>query len=263
MPESEPLMLDLPAAAQAEVAALAGRLDRANGPLMRILNTLGGQVEDRLNLLPVQIRDGLTTLSAGLLEQGYHAAARIGASRVVPKTDGRLHRLAAIASGAAGGAAGLGSALVELPATVTLIFGAMQKVASEEGFDPASGEVRMVCLDVLGSGGPGKADDGVNTAFFGARVGLSGAALHALIARVAPRFGLLLGQKLASQTVPILGAAAGAGVNYLFIRYFEDMARVRFALKRLARDHGEDAVLTAFRAETARRIDPPSSRRGS
>jgi hypothetical protein len=255
MPESAVDMLDLPAPAQEEVARLAQRMSQANGPLMRGINMLGGQVEDRLHLLPVQIRDGLTTLSAGLLEQVYHAAATIGGSRIVPKADSRLHRLAAVASGAMGGAAGLGSALVELPATVTLIFGAMQKVAAEEGFDATSPEVRAICLDILGSGGPGTADDGVNTAFFGARLGLSGAALHALIARVAPRFGLMLGQKLVSQAVPVLGAAAGAGVNYLFIRYFQDMARVRFALKRLAVEHGDDAVLTAFRAETARRIN--------
>lgn len=257
MADADPMMLDLPTEAQAEIAALADRMRRANGPLMRTMNKLGGQVEDRLQLLPVQIREGMTTLAAGLLVQVYTAAARIGGSRVVPKADGRLHRLAAIASGAAGGAAGLGSAMIELPATVTLIFGAMQKVAAEEGFDPASEDVRAVCLDVLGSGGPGRADDGVNTTFFGARLGLSGAALNALIARVAPRFGLMLGQKLASQMVPILGAAAGAGVNYMFMEYFQEMARVRFVLKRLALVHGDDAILSAFRAETARIVSDP------
>lgn len=260
MSPSDPTILDLPAEAASEVAALVRVMQRANGPFMRVLNKLGGQVEDRMELLPVPIRDSMTTLTAGILEQVYRAAATVGGHRAMPRADARLHRLAAVASGAAGGAAGLGSALVELPATVALIFGAMQKVAGETGFDPASDEVRLICLEAFGSGGPGRADDGVDTAFLGARLGLSGAAIHAVIARVAPRFATLLGQKLASQTVPILGAAAGAGVNYLFMDYFQAMARVRFGLRRLALDHGEDPVRAAFRAEIARSVSPPDTR---
>lgn len=240
-----------------EVAALARRMRSANGPLMRLLNKLGGKVEDRLDLLPLPLREGIDGLAVRLLEQSYRAAAKIGEARIVPKADDRVHRLAAIASGAAGGAAGLGSAVIELPATVTLIFGAMQKVAGAHGYDPASEEVRLICLEILGSGGPGKADDGVNTTFFGARLGLSGTTLAAVIARIAPRFGVVIGQKLAAQAVPIIGAAAGAGVNYLFMDYYQDMARVRFGLKRLADTHGEDPVLTAFRAEMARAVASP------
>ncbi|MCR8726629.1 EcsC family protein [Frigidibacter sp. ROC022] len=257
MPVSEPTILDLPDEAAAEVAALARAMQRANGPFMRFLNSLGGKVEDRLDLLPVQVRDGLTTMTAGILEQVYRAAAVVAGHRAVPKADARLHRMAAMVSGAAGGAAGLGSALVELPATVALIFGAMQKAAGEEGFDPASEEVRVICLDILGSGGPGAADDGVNTGFLGARLGLSGSAIHAVIARVAPRFATMLGQKLASQTVPILGAAAGAGVNFMFMDYFQAMARVRFGLRRLALEHGEEPVREAFSAEIARSVTAP------
>jgi len=257
MASGESLMNDLPDGASAEVAALAKRMRKANGPLMRVLNRVGGKVEERLEVLPVQLREGLSKTAASILEQVYTAAARVGSTRVVPKADSRLHRLAAVASGAAGGAAGLGSAVVELPATVALIFGAMQKVAAEEGFDPASEEVRLICLDILGSGGPGSADDGVNTAYFGARLGLSGSAIHAVIARVAPKFATLMGQKLASQTVPLLGAVAGASVNYVFMDYFQAMARVRFGLIRLARKHGEEAVITAFRAEIAPLVKGP------
>lgn len=248
---------DLPVEAAVEVAALARRMRRANGPLMRGLNKLGGKVEERLHLLPAQLRNGLTGLAETVLTQVYTAAAKAGSSRIVPKADARVHRYAAIASGAAGGAAGLGSAVIELPATVTLIFGAMQKIAAENGFDPASEEVRIICLDILGSGGPGAQDDGVNTTFFGARLGLSGSAINAVIARIAPRFGTLLGQKLASQAVPLLGAAAGAGVNYIFLQYFEEMARVRFGLRRLAQQHGDAAVLDAFRAEMNEAMAPP------
>ena len=53
----------------------------------------------------------------------------------------------------------------------------------------------------------------------------------------------MLGQKLAAQTVPVLGAVAGASVNYVFTRYYQQIAHVHFGLRRLAIDadfdHGE------------------------
>jgi len=123
-------------------------------------------------------------------------------------------------SGAIGGLGGLPTALMELPVATTVIFRAVQGVAAEYGEDPMSQETRLECLAVFGAGGPGAGDDGVDTSFFGARLGLTGAAVHGLLGKVAPRFATVLSQKLASQAVPILGAAAGAGTNYAFTDYY-------------------------------------------
>jgi uncharacterized protein (DUF697 family) len=43
-----------------------------------------------------------------------------------------------------------------------------------------------------------------------------------------------LGQKLAAQTVPVLGAVAGAATNYAYTSYYQEMAHVHFGLRRLA-----------------------------
>jgi uncharacterized protein (DUF697 family) len=71
-----------------------------------------------------------------------------------------------------------------------------------------------------------------------------------MIARVAPRLSVVLGQKLAAQTVPVLGAAAGAATNYAYTRYYQEMAHVHFGLARLAREGGQDtkALTEALRA---------------
>jgi len=45
-----------------------------------------------------------------------------------------------------------------------------------------------------------------------------------------------MGQKLASQAVPVLGAVAGATTNYVFSGYYQKMAQVHFGLRRLAID---------------------------
>jgi hypothetical protein len=39
--------------------------------------------------------------------------------------------------------------------------------------------------------------------------------------------------------------------------YYQEMAQVRFGLKRLAETHGEDEVITAFRAEMAKQVARP------
>ena len=60
--------------------------------------------------------------------------------------------------------------------------------------------------------------------------------MQSLIAKVAPRLAVVLGQKLAAQAVPVLGAVAGAATNYAYTSYYEDMAHIHFGLRKLAID---------------------------
>ncbi len=66
------------------------------------------------------------------------------------------------------------------------------------------------------------------------------------MARVAPRFAAVLTQKLASQAVPIIGAAAGAGTNYAFADYYVEMAHVHFGLRAVCRDYDDVQTLEEF-----------------
>ena len=51
---------------------------------------------------------------------------------------------------------------------------------------------------------------------------------------------------LAAQTIPVLGAAAGAGLNLAYVRYYREMAHVRFGLLKLAQSHDPQLVSRAF-----------------
>lgn len=237
--------------ARADIKALAQRQHDAMGVLMQVVSFLGGQVEDGLKMLPASTRAKLDAAATRGLRASYDAAGRSrgGVGRLVA-TD-RAHKALASVSGALGGLGGLPTALVELPLATTVIFRAVQNVAVEYGEDPLSVETRAQCLHVFGKGGPGDDDDGIDTSFVGARIGLSGTAINKLIGKVAPKFATVLGQKLASQTVPVLGAAAGAGTNYTFVKYYTDMAHVHFGLRKLARVHGFDAVADAFHKDLA------------
>jgi len=93
-------------------------------------------------------------------------------------------------------------------------------------------------LQVFAAAGPLAADDGADMGFLSARVTLSGATVQGIIARVAPRLSAALGQKLAAQAVPIIGAVAGAATNYAYTSYYQEMAHVHFGLLRAAQKHG-------------------------
>ena len=64
-----------------------------------------------------------------------------------------------------------------------------------------------------------------------------------LITQVASRFGLVVTQKAAAQTIPVIG---GAAVNYAFIDHFQSVARDHFTVRRLERTYGKDIVFAAY-----------------
>ena len=147
-----------------------------------------------------------------------------------------INVLNVIGGRAAGGAGGLPTAMAELPVTTTLLLRVIQGVAVEHGFDPLSENVQFDCVQVFSAAGPLSDDDGADLGFLSARVALSGRAMQAVIAKVAPRLAVVLGQKLAAQAVPVLGAVAGAATNYAYTSYYQDMAHVHFGLRKLAID---------------------------
>ena len=223
-----------------DIAALARRYHRANGPVIRLVNRFGGQIEAQLSVLPAGLRDQIETRTTQALQASYGLAGRL------PDVGQQGPLFAAVVSGAAGGAGGLATSLAELPVTVTLFLNAIRAVARDAGFDPTADDIRLECLQVFAAGSPLADDDGVNTSFLAVRLALTGASVQKVIAAVAPRLAIVLGQKLAAQALPVLGALSGAALNAAFLGYYREMARVRFGLIRLAQTHGDDRVQDAF-----------------
>jgi hypothetical protein len=224
-----------------EIALLAGRYKHANGPVMRLVNRFGGALESQISALPEGLRSQIERLTAQALETSYGLAGR------APDLGERGPMMAAIAAGAAGGAGGLATAVAELPVTVTLFLNAIRAVAAEAGLDPEEPWVRAECLQVFAAGSPLKGDDGVNSSFVASRLAFTGSAVTNLINTIAPKLAAVLGQKVAAQAVPVIGAVSGAALNAAFLTYYREVARVRFALLKLAERHGTDTVLEEFR----------------
>ena len=245
-----------PVDAGAELDRLAARYRKAGGLGIQVLNMVGGQAENLLEKLPDSVSENLV----GATEKALHAAMKAAASSrgAVPDQKAWVNTAVATAMGAAGGFAGLPGALVELPATTTLLMRSIQGAAHENGFDPSARSVEFDCVRVFNSAGQLEKDDGADFAFFATRMTLTGPAMHKLIAAVAPRLATALGQKLAAQSVPVLGAVAGATTNMVYTRYYQEVAHVHFGLRRLAinADIPPAQVLEQFR----KRMQQPARR---
>lgn len=219
---------------EAELDAIARRYRAAGHFGIRLLNALGGQAEGMMRRLPTPLRGGVEHAVLLALHLAVRGAAQ--SRRVVADQPAQTNRWVSATMGMVGGAAGFPGALVELPATTTFLLRSIQGVASEYGFDPSNPNVRFDAVEVFAAAGPLRHDDGADTGFLTLRLGLSGAGLSQLVAAVAPRLAVALGPKLAAQMVPVLGAAAGGGINYVYAGYYQEMAHVHFALRRLALD---------------------------
>lgn len=242
----------LPPDADQRLQALAKRYRGANGLGMQVLTFIGGQADSLLDKFPEGIRGQLDAATAQVLVLANDTAWRSRNGLELKASGNRadwINRLALTAMGAAGGVGGIPTALAELPVTTTVLLRAIQGIAAEEGFDTDDPKVRMQAIQVFGAAGPMARTQTADTAFLSARLTLTGPALHGLIAKVAPRLATVLGQKLAAQAVPVIGAAAGAATNYAFTSYYQDMARVYFGLRALGRDEGieTETLVNEFR----------------
>jgi EcsC protein family len=67
-------------------------------------------------------------------------------------------------------------------------------------------------------------------------------ALSAMVASIAPRFGLVVSERAAASALPVFGALGGATLNMLFVRHFQRAAHGHFTVRRLERLYGLDVV---------------------
>ncbi|MDS9467784.1 EcsC family protein [Paracoccus sp. MBLB3053] len=229
-----------------EIDRLARRYLNAGGVAMELMNAVGGKAEGLLDRLPKPVRTRMDRITLSALGRAFDAASR---SRGLLTDRGDwFNRMLSTTSGAVGGFAGIAGATLELPVTVTLLLRAIMDIAAEHGFDPDSDQARREALQIFAVAGPLADDEGADLGLLTARMSITGQTVQTLIARVAPRLSASLAQKLAAQTVPLLGAFAGAAINYNFTRYYQEVARVQFGLLRLSQETGlpREALIEAL-----------------
>lgn len=219
-----------------EIDRLARRYINARGLAMDILDKLGDGGEKLMSMIPSFLRGRIDRSVAAALRRSFSAAS--ASRRLVSGRGDWFNRLGTTAAGAVGGAAGIAGTLIELPVTVTILQRAILEIADEHGLDVDSDEIRAEALRIFATGGPLAEDDSTDTALLATRMAISGATLQGLITKFAPQIATRLITKAGAQVVPVLGAAAGASINYTFARYYQELARVQFGLMRMAKETG-------------------------
>jgi hypothetical protein len=86
---------------------------------------------------------------------------------------------------------------------------------------------------------------------------VSAPAAGSLVAEIAARFGVVVGERAAASALPVLGALGGASVNALFMNHFQRVAHGHFTVRRLERLCGVEAVRAYYESLTA---DEPADR---
>ena len=200
--------------------------------------------------------------------KGLEAALKV-ALRTLPSSAWRhsqiLHRTLATASGAAGGTFGLAALPVELPVSTVIMLRSIADIARSEGEDLSDPEAALACVEVFALGGRAGSTDASESGYFAIRSILAKTVTEAarfvaergvmnegapillkFVTQVAARFGVVVSQKVAAQTLPVVGALGGAAVNYAFIEHFQDVARGHFTVRRLERIYGKERIRSEY-----------------
>ncbi len=226
---------------------------------------LGSPIERGMALLPARLQKTVHEASEAAMMKALDVAIKsMGDASIKPPKD-RLHKFAAAASGAMGGALGLVALGIELPVSTTIMLRSIADIAKSEGENIQHIDTRLACLTVFALGGRSAKDDAAESGYFAARMAMSSAvseaakylaekgfskagapALVRLVSLISSRFGIVVSEKAALQVMPVLGAASGALINTLFIEHFQNMARGHFTVRRLEKIYGAEPVRQAY-----------------
>lgn len=253
-----------------EIADLRHARDLLSSPgvAVRVANLLGSPIERGLRLLPSGANRIIHRATRAALDRALNVALdSLAEEKPRQAPDNRIHKVLVGASGAVGGALGLATLVVELPISTTLMLRSIAQIAGSEGHDLRSLETRLACLEVFALGGDTTADNAAETSYWAIRAALSklvGEAAGVLAGRsvagsstpaavrmvsaLAARFGVVVSEQVAAKAVPVLGAAAGAAINVVFMDHFQKMAQGHFIVRRLEQRHGSDKVRRIYQS---------------
>jgi EcsC protein family len=251
-----------------DVDALRAAVEALEHPGMaaRLSNMAGKPIELIGSVLPAPASELIATATTKALTAAVQVAIRTMRPDSHAAGGNRLHKVLAVASGAAGGAFGLASLPVELPVSTVIILRSIADIARREGEDLSDPEAALNCVQVFALGGRSGSTDASESGYLAIRGAMAksvteaaryiaersvveggGPILVRFISQVAARFGVVVTQKIAAQAIPVVGALGGAAVNYVFVEHFQSIAQGHFTVRRLERAYGKDLVAAEYR----------------
>jgi hypothetical protein len=266
---------------QAVLAQAMRELERTSLAI-RLSAIIGRQVSAIGSIIPANISEIANKAAEAAIRSVLNFSFRSLAK--TPLRDRRgMHKSLAVLAGAAGGAFGFSGLTVELPFSTTIMLRSIADIARGEGEDLSDPKTALACLAVFALGGRADADKNIRfpeidvadynfeegaaleTGYFAVRALLAKSvteaasylsgrgvvnevapALVRLVAQIGSHFGVVVSQKLVAQSVPLIGAAGGAAINYAFADHFQTIARGHFTVLRLERRYGARIIRAEY-----------------
>lgn len=208
------------------------------------LPTLGDYVEKGLNSLPEGWRDQVVNAVRRALDYVQRAAI-IGMSDEPGRPASEsLYKWTSALSGFGSGMVGLPAILAEIPITTGIILRSIADIGRQHEGRLDDPDFNTTCVEVFAYGGPLDEDEEADLGFIAAKVGV--VELSELIAKVALRYAAAMGPKVAAMSVPIVGGIAGAAINWTYMNFYQEMARVLFILRPIEHAHDPQQVRSCF-----------------
>lgn len=249
------------------------------GLAIKTINSVGSVAETTLKILPENILAKIQNTSTSVLLGVVKAnLMTIQKNKTFKKPSKNMYKSIVTGTGAVSGffgsSTGLGTVFFvgEIGITTKFLMRTIMDIARSEGEDIYSLEGQMACLEVFALGGGTKDDDGMETSYYTTRAAMNSSlqkvtasgmksAVDGLVAsvstigsksitnfvsKVAARFSILLSEKFVAQLLPVVGAATGGTVNYIFVHHFQKMATAHFTIRRLERSYGEELIKKVY-----------------
>lgn len=248
---------------QNDIARLSEAVELLESPswTARITNLIGMPIEWGMAKLSKRVNQAISNATTRAIRKALEVAVATMKQEHHGPQKKWWHRGAVTLSGGVGGFFSLPGLAIELPVSTIIMLRSIADIARSEGESIGSIEAQLACIEVFALGGTKKSDDTTETAYYAVRVALARAlsevaefiaekglveegapVIVRFIAKIAARFEGMVSEKVASEIVPVIGAAGGATINLLFINHFQSMARGHFIVRNLERKYGEEIV---------------------
>ncbi len=255
---------------QQKLADAANILTRP-GFTSKITQSAAQTIENSIRLFPEKLTKSLTTITHSALEKSLDSALLTLAAQKNHAPRKKTHQFLAGISGAAGGAFGLPALAVELPVSTAIMLRSIAEIARSQGEDINSPTTKLACLEVFALSQDTTLKNDAETGYYAIRSFLaksisdaasrmtaqelgkqSSPALVKLLKTIAARFSIPVSEKIAAQSIPVIGAVGGASINLLFIRYFQEIAEAHFAVRCLEKKYTAEQIEKLFKQQANR-----------
>jgi hypothetical protein len=238
----------------------------ARGLIMMITDTVGhimsGGVGSAAGFIQKKFGFDLTTKAEEIVEAVLWRTQSMAMIGMDAESDSQpwnwFHKLVAAASGASAGFFGAPGLIWDLPITTGTIMRSVADIArSFPGEQLSLDNTKRACIEVFAFGGPETEDDDADAGYWTTRAAVSHLTIEMLIKVVASRFGVVLTEKVLAQVVPVAGMVAGGVLNYAFIDYYQQMARVHFTVRDVERRTTDLSAVKACLSYHVREVRQP------